>query len=272
MHKIFQYIGIASLMCFSFFVTEKTAMMAKDMDEIMIKINEESSKYEYTYKDATINGDDIIPGICGVKVNKNKSYNEMKKVGMYDVHLYQYEYYNPQINLLNSKNKYIVSGGKFKNYVYFFIELNEKNKNYIIQNEFTNYNFIVNYNFYINNLSLIEEIWQNNNSILIQNTSYRNYKKILKKYKALTNKNIFCYSNDNEAFLQTCSSNKSSTIKTINRIDSNFLFNVKKNIERGTFYNFTLNEEFISSKANIEKFISQRGLDISNIENTLIEC
>lgn len=272
MHKIFQYIGIVSLLCFSFFVTEKTAMMAKDMDEIMIKIKEESNKYEYDYKDATINGDDIIPGICGVKVDKNKSYNEMKKVGMYDTHLYQYEYSLPKNNLLNNKNKYIVSGGKFKNYVYFFIELNEQNKKYIIQNEFTNYNFIVSYNFYISNLSLIEKLWENSNSILIQETSYTNYKRILKKYKSLTNKNIFCYSKENDTFLEICSSNKSNTIKTIDKIDSNYLLNIKKNIGRGNFYNFSLNSKFISSKDNIEKFISNRGLEKSNIENTLIEC
>ena len=38
MKKIFQIIGLISLTCFSFFVTEKTALVVSDMDEIMIEI------------------------------------------------------------------------------------------------------------------------------------------------------------------------------------------------------------------------------------------
>lgn len=271
MYKLFQYIGIVSLTCFSFFLTEKTTMIAKDMDEIMVKIKEESGKFEYDYKNANIKNDEIIPGVCGVKINKDKSYNEMKKVGIYDVHLYQYEYYRPKINLLNNKDKYIVSGGNFKNYVYIFILLNEQNKKHIFETEYYNYNFIINYDFYINNLELIEELWGNNNSFLVQNTSYTNYKKIAKKYKQLTNKNIFCYSSDS-SFLKVCSSNNSNTIKEKLKIENNYLLNIKKDLTRGSFYILNLNNEFIENKKNIEKYISQKGLEISNIENSLIEC
>ena len=38
MKKVFQMIGLISLTCFSFFVTEQTAIVVSDMDEIMIEI------------------------------------------------------------------------------------------------------------------------------------------------------------------------------------------------------------------------------------------
>ena len=38
MKKTFQIIGLISLTCFSFFITEKTATVVNDLDEIMIEI------------------------------------------------------------------------------------------------------------------------------------------------------------------------------------------------------------------------------------------
>ena len=121
MRKLFEYIGLITLMCFSFFITEKTTMIAKNMDNIMVEIKSNYQKFEFQPKDATINNDEIIPGICEKKVNINKSYNEMKKIGMYDEKLYQYNYQNPNQNLLNNYDKYVIKGNSFKNYIYFFI-------------------------------------------------------------------------------------------------------------------------------------------------------
>ena len=48
MKKTFQIIGLISLTCFSFFVTEKTATVVNNMDEIMVEIKE---KTEFEVKD-----------------------------------------------------------------------------------------------------------------------------------------------------------------------------------------------------------------------------
>lgn len=267
MNKIFRYIGILSLLCFSFFLSDKTTRIAKEMDEIMIKINEEKIKYEYKSIDAIIENDNIIPGKCGLKVNINKSYNEMKKIGLYDYHLFQYDYYLPKINLKGNKNKYIISGNHYKNNIYIFIELNELNRKYIYDTKFENYNFIVNYNFFIDNYNIIEYLIRNNNSILIKDTSYKNYKNILKLYKKLSNKNIFCYSSmDN--FLDSCSSNGSYTIKRISQQTNIYLSKLKN----GSFINLELSNNFLLKKDNIEKYIIKKGFYLTSIENDLIEC
>ena len=271
MNKIFRYIGILSLISFSFFLTSKTSMLAKEMDEIMIKIKDNKNKYEYSSMDATINGNQIIPGKCGRKVNVDDSYNEMKKIGLYDYHLYQYDYYLPKVNTYNNKDKYIVGGNKYKNNIYLFMELNQLNKKNIYESNFNNYNFIVTYLFYINNIDVIEYLYQNNNSILIKDTSYKNYKYILKKYKSISNKNIYCYTSNNN-YHKLCTSNGSLTIKSFEPITSNYLYNIKRILTNGAFINIELSSNYLIYKKEIEKYIDKKGLYISNIENNLIEC
>ena len=59
--KIFQIIGLISLTCFSFFMTEKTALVVSDMDEIMIEIKANYKNYHTDGVDAIVDGNTIIP-------------------------------------------------------------------------------------------------------------------------------------------------------------------------------------------------------------------
>ena len=74
MKKIFQMIGLISLTCFSFFMTEKTALVVSDMDEIMIEIKANYENYKTEAIDAIIEEDTIIPGVCAKDVKIKKSY------------------------------------------------------------------------------------------------------------------------------------------------------------------------------------------------------
>ena len=79
MKKVFEIIGIFSLLIFSFILTEKTATVIKDMDEIMIGIKKNKDNYYFDYVDAVIDGDTIVPGISKREVNINASYQKMKE-------------------------------------------------------------------------------------------------------------------------------------------------------------------------------------------------
>ena len=46
MKKIFEYIALISLLIFSFFLTDKTSTVIKNMDEIMIMIKDNKKRYE----------------------------------------------------------------------------------------------------------------------------------------------------------------------------------------------------------------------------------
>ena len=273
MSKIFEYIGLISLVCFSFIVTEKTSTVAKNMDEIMINIKNNYTMYEEKPIDALINNNDIIIGNCGKYVDIDKSYLEMKKKGIYDDKLYQYKYVYPNMRLNNNYNKYIVGGSKNKNYIYIFIHINESNKFLLNNYEFANYNFIVNSNFYFNNYSLINKLINNNNSILIEETDFKDFKKISNHYKKNYNRTIYCYNKKNsDSFLELCSSNESGTIKNIVIYRNNYLYHLKVNLKNGNFYNFSLNKELINSVKIIENYLKQREIYKSNVDINLKEC
>lgn len=273
MRKLFEYIGLITLMCFSFFITEKTTMIAKNMDNIMVEIKSNYQKFEFQPKDATINNDEIIPGICGKKVNINKSYNEMKKIGMYDEKLYQYNYQNPNQNLLNNYDKYVIKGNSFKNYIYFFITITNSNIFYLQEYDFKNYNFIMTYDIYIKNKKIVEQLIDNGNSILLENTSFKKYKKISKDYENKTGNKIFCYNEKKDSdFLDLCSSNKSNTISGIYYIDNNYFLNLKKNLSKGNFVHFELSKELLVNIKYMEDYVEQKGITKSNIDYSLKEC
>lgn len=273
MQKIFEYIGLITLMCFSFFITEKTSMIAKSVDDIMVDIKENYLYYETSAKDAKIIDNKIIPGSCGRKVNINKSYNEMKKIGMYDDKLYEYEKVLPSMALSNNYDKLIISGNSEQQYVYIFMELKESNKNLLELYQFNNYNFIVNSQFYNSNEKIIDNLLKNDNSIIINETDYKNYKKILKHYLSKTDNHIYCYnSNGNTEFFETCATNKSSSLAKIDMINGNYLLNVKTNLKRGMFLNINLTEDLIKNLPLIESYITSKGMVNSSIDITLKEC
>ena len=88
MKKIFKIIGLISLTCFSFFITEKTSLVVKNMDDVMISIKENMDNFKTKSIDSIIKDNTIIPGISGRKVNINKSYKKMKEYGKYNEDLY----------------------------------------------------------------------------------------------------------------------------------------------------------------------------------------
>lgn len=273
MRKFFEYIGLLSLMCFSFFITEKTITIAKNVDNIMIDIKNNYKKYELKSSDALINDNFITPGICGKKVDLNKTYNEMKILGIYDDKLYQYIYYKPDINIDNNLDKYINRGNDYKNYIYIFFDLNNTNK-YIINNyDFKYYNFIVQSDFYFNNQKIIKKLVDNNNSILIENTDFKKLKKVSKHYNDVYSKNIYCYNyNYDEKFLDMCSNNKNNSISKINKISDNYFLNIKKNLKKGNFYKINLSNDMIKKLKLIEEYIDSKGISRSSIDIHLKEC
>lgn len=273
MRKIFEYIGLITLMCFSFFITEKTTLVVQNVDDLMAEIKENSSKYNKPSINAKIEKNEIIPGVCEKKVNLIKSYDKMKKLGIYEPSYLVYDYIKPTVSLSKNYDKYIISGSPYKEYIYIFIELNESNKHLLTNYNFKNYNFIVNEEFFFNNIDNLSKLISNKNSLLISPTKYTNYKQINKKYLNDYGKNIFCYNqNYDKEFFEICSSNKSHSIKIHNNIKNNNYLYIKKFVRSGSFIKLTLNDELISSINFIEKQINAKGLILSNIDDSISEC
>ena len=180
MGKIFKGIGIIGLVIFSFFYTNKTVSVIKEQDEIMVEIRNQESNYNKEVVESIIDGDSIIPGINGLKVNINKSYNNMKKIGIFNSNYFIYDVIKPKETIKN-KDKYIISGNKKLNKVSLLfivddinsvdkiIRILEKEKiksDFFITNDFINKNgYLVNY--LINNGYSIKNALAPYNIILI---------------------------------------------------------------------------------------------------------
>ena len=160
MKKAFQIIGLISLTCFSFFITEKTALVVNNMDEIMIEIKEKMDNYNSDSVDAIIEDNIIVPGINGRVVNINKSYKNMKSNGYFSENLFIYDYIRPKISLYDNMDKYIIKGNPSKRMVsLIFILYGEDNITDIL-NILNNYNvnatFFVDYNWFSKNTETIK--------------------------------------------------------------------------------------------------------------------
>ena len=106
--KIFKYIGVISLVVFSFYLTEGVTSLAINNNPLMKEIRINKNNFIIKSVNATINNNTIIPGIKGRKVNELDSYINMKDFGSFNINYLIYDYYSPDISILNNKDKIII--------------------------------------------------------------------------------------------------------------------------------------------------------------------
>lgn len=274
MNKLLKYIGLLCLTIFTFFYTDKTASVLINQDELMIKIKEEQYKYEVSKLESIIKDDTIIPGIKGKKVDINKSYNNMKEIGIYNSNYLIYEDVLPKETLDNNKDKYIIKGNKEKRMVTLLFVLDEKDDIYTIIKELKQANIkanlFVNINFFYDNSEILSFLINNGYNI----NYYGNYNSsefiwsnsILNKLNQ--NKN-YCYlENKNKDFLNICKLNKYYTVIPNIVIKKDLLINVKKNIENGSLISIDVNDS-INELSLVINYIKSKGFNIGNLDEHL---
>jgi len=276
--KIFEYIGLLSLACFSFFYTSKISTVIKDTDNIYKQIKEVQEQYKVEAIDAKIENDTIIPGLKGSEIDIEQSYKKMKKINSFNDNLLVYKDIKPNISIKNNYNKYVISGNKNKRQVaLMFLVKESDNINYILnlleENE-------INVTFYI------DSIWLDNNNELISkiislghnigtlngynenSTEWMN--SILKK--TFNQKHTYCYSeNKNEQILKICSSKKSYTIIPNIIISNNPLIEIKQKITNGSIVSLNLSNTTEKELPLIIEYLNSKDFEIVNIEKLLEE-
>ena len=277
MKRLFEIIGLLSLACFSFFITEKTTSVFENIDNIMIQIKENSAKYEIDSMDAIIDGDTIIPGMYGRVVDIKKSYKKMRNYGIYNENMYVYKNIKPNVSLMDNMDKYIISGNKRKrNISLIFIVDNEIDD---IINTLDNNNIKANF--------FIDDIWFNEHNDLVMDliknghiignlshnldysdSSFGWMDTIIKSLS--TQKQGYCYYTDKIDDINKCNSYKNYIIKPI-EINNNFLLEVKKHLDNGIMFSFKINTNNIKELNSIINFIKSKGYNIVNIEELLSE-
>lgn len=277
MKKYFQIVGILSLACFSFMLTEKTAMMVRNSDTLMQTIKEKEELYKVESVNASVVDDTITPGIGGKKVNDNKSYSNMKRLGKFNENLLIYDYFLPEVTLSKTFDKYVIGGNPRKNMVSLIIKINQNDDidNLLKITNDTKINLFIDGTWLEENESKLQNLTTYN----IGNLSYSgDYSKsgfiwmntIINKYSKQKNK--YCYQEEkNSEYLKICALQKNYTILPSIIIKDNPLIEVKNNLKSGSIISMSLNDKTIKELPLIINYINSKGYNIVNLDDLLSE-
>ena len=269
MKKFFHIIGLICLFFFSLYLNDKTKVVIKNMDNIMIQINLNKDRYKEKGIDGQIDGKYIIPGISSKIVDVDLSYKKMSKYGRYSEYYYVYKHILPKNSLVNNQDKIIISGNITKRVVSIsfivdnIVEL--KNIVSILNNTNTKSTFFIDRLLIDSNIYDINNYLNNGFSVCpITCDSYMI--KIIKNI--LKQNNIYYYANDD--MICKVKNTNIYNIKGI-YIEENFYKNVIDNLNNGSIFIFKYNHNLSLELNYIIKYILSKGYSIENLNNHLKE-
>lgn len=180
-----KYVFFFVICCFSFMLTENLAIHMKNQNPIMQNINKVSDELTVASVDSKLIDDlYIIPGLNGKKINKNKSFINMKELNEFSFSHLVYNQVKPVISLEDNKNRIIIRGNSKKNNVALIFESNNSLAKYL-QSQNYKINILIDSEEYDENFEMI-----NNAS---DDSIYKTIDNYLKRKKL--NKNL-CYVKD----------------------------------------------------------------------------
>lgn len=256
MKTFFKYLGICSILLFSFYYTEKVSNIVINNSSLVNQINENMNEYSIKAVNAEIDGNYITPGINGTIVNVLKSYNNMKMLDVFNSYYLIYDKVIPDVSLENNKNKIIKNGNKIKKSVSIILKDNQEILDYSISK-----------NININRLITLDTYEKNAKYEQINN-DINNYEKV---EKLLNNNNInknICYINDN--LIDTCKSKDKYLVETEKVLNNYNLSEIKKTIESGDIFYINDNVSLIDFKILLKQIYYQ-DLEIIKLSTLITE-
>ncbi len=115
MNKYLKVFGILSILCFSFFYTEKIAKFMQSKDPLYVSIEALKDDYIVESVNATITDNYIIPGLVGKEVDVDKSFRNMQHYGYFVESSLVYNEVVPSVSLSGNEDKIIRKGNSLKN-------------------------------------------------------------------------------------------------------------------------------------------------------------
>lgn len=281
MKKYVTILGILLLLCLSFIITDKTANIVLDNDDLMLTIKNHASEYEVLAIDGIIDNENFIPGISGRTVNLKQSYNAMKKYGVFMGSLLSYDEIKPKNRLKNNYDKYIVKGNSNKKIISLIFLISEEDDVSrileILKDKNVRANFFIDGYWLEKHTDMIKQVANQNHNIgnLSYNHNYNDGSYIWMDtiIKKNTNQKYgYCYTeNPNETIIKICALNKNYTIMPENIIKNNFLSSIKQNLNNGMIISLIVNDKLINELPVIIEYIKFKGYDLDNLENLLNE-
>ena len=253
MKDIIKYISILILIAFSFYYTDKISTLIIYNSELMKEIVNHKSHEEVKAISALINGQYIIPGINGLKVNELDSYYQMKAEYEYNKGKLVFDDVEPETSIEKNKHLIINKGNRNKKAVSIILHNNDEILNYIKKE-----------NIKVSTLIKYDEF---NKDSFAEQINYDNDMKkldiLLDKYKVNTN---ICYvTSDNK---EECIKRKKYLVEPTYYMNNLLVISI--DITSGDIYFIDDNMSLSSFKQLIKK-INYRNLDIVYLSELISE-
>lgn len=256
MRKYYQYLGLALIMVFSFYYTEKIAAIVLSKNPLMQTIENEKDNYAVAYVNAYVDGDYIIPGINGLKVNTKESFYNMQKLDVFSEAYLVFEQVSPEISLEDNKDKIVRQGNSKLNQVSLVLETENEVSEYLKNAE------------YKASLLVTVDTYEAGNYFEVLNGETTAFTTLENKLNLNKENKHICILNSTN--YELCLQNSNYLVEpTLNLHETNYL-DIKKNLEKGSII-------FISAQAKLSdvklllKEINYKGYEIVYLSELISE-
>ena len=248
--------------------------VVKEKDSLMIEIKNNINNYKVDSVNAIIEEDTIIPGISGKTINIDKSYKKMKKYGIFNDNLIEYDVVKPDVSIDNNLDKYIIKGNEDIYLVFILNDVKYINDFVNVINE-AKINIFIDNKIITNNLDVLYKIrnyelynYGNNgnytNELILMNNNIIN--------NIANNKSNICLNidkdNDN---LNICKKNNMYSINPLIFESNDNYNNIKNNIQNGSIVSLNINKKNVEEINNIINYIMKKGYKLNYLSKLVEE-
>ena len=243
-------------MVFSFYYTDKIALMVQSNNPIMKQINQEKEKHEEKSVNAIINEDKIIPGKNGLTINVEKSFSAMKSFNAFNSYYLIYDQVKPDISLNDNKDKIITNGNLSNKNISIILEYNEKNVKYL-----ENYNIK-------GDVLIKKDNFLNTNKLEMINNDFENYNEVeILLNRSKLNNNLCLAIEDNKDF---CQKKNKYLINSELVLSNDNVFKIKNSLKNGSII-IVKEDTNISNLEIILKQAKFKGLNVVYLSKLISE-
>lgn len=256
MKNLFKYIGLISILLFSFYYTEKIGNMVMNNNSLVLEINNKTDEYNIEPVSAVIDDEYIVPGLNGYNVNVLKSYNNMKFLDAFNAYYLVYDKVTPDVSLENNKNKIIKYGNADKKSVAIILNNNEEILAYSKEKKINITRLITSDN--VDRNSTYEQI----------NNDYEDYSNLDTTLKNINKNTNICVIN--QSILSICQSKNKYLVEPSFTLTRYNLATIKSKIKSGSIILIEDDVSLADYKILIRQIYYQ-DLDIVSLSNLIKE-
>lgn len=230
---------------FSFFYTNKIIKIFKNNDPIMLEIKKYSNNNNKN-------------------IDIEKSYNKMKKTGLFDEKLLVFNN-----NSIDSNRNDVFLIIKLKN-TYYLDQILD-----ILKDKNVNATFFIDKSLFSNSRNLLKEIINNGNDVELLSDNYSIYEvnKISSILKTFSKDKLnFCLNNNNNSKIpKACESSKLILITPDIKNTNNLYLEIKNKLKKELIIEIDNNKHSIMELSSSINYILQKGMKISLLKNINFE-